>query len=746
MLDLASIIHLKSLKIEVYGLVQGVGFRPFIYNLAKKFKLNGEVFNDEEGVKIEIYGKEIDCDKFIQSIKKESPPLARIDDLKILTSKSKFDDFKIIASKQASKIAPILPDFAICDECKNEFFDITNRRYQHLFINCTNCGPRFSIIKSLPYDRKNTTMSKFKMCDKCKKEYEDPFDRRYHAQPIACKDCGPNVFLKDLNSNILARDIDAVLKIANALKNGKIVAIKGIGGFHLVCDATNSNTINTLRIRKNRPDKPFAIMCKNSKMASEFAKFSIEELEILNSNLKPIVLVQSLKNLPQNLALKLDKIGIFLPPTALHLSLFEYINFPIVATSANLSAEPIITSFEDIKSKLSQVVDLVLDNDRMIANPSDDSVVFALSKKIQWIRTSRGIKPRILRSKFAKKGCFLAIGAELKNQFAIYKDGIIFSSPYIGDLKNVATFDRFINLINMFIRIYDFKFDFVVADLHPHFLHTKYFEKLGLKIYKLSHHYAHILSVMFENNIKDFVLGISFDGTGYGTDNSIWGGEVFICNENECKRVAHFDNFYLIGGQKAIKNIYYLTYAIIKKYNINAKSFIEKIPKNTIKNLDKILENKTNLVKTSSLGRIFDAFACLVLGLDIISYDAQAAMELEALYDENLDITYEFKIDNGIINFSNPFKMALNDDKIVAATGFINGVAKLILDLAKQYKIPVVLGGGVFQNRALLNKIMLNFSSKNIISYLPKYEPANDGGIAMGQIYYGLNFLGYNIK
>ncbi|WP_163280479.1 carbamoyltransferase HypF [Campylobacter fetus] len=735
---------MKSLKIEIYGLVQGVGFRPFIYYLAKKFCIFGRVFNDCEGVKIQIYADDEACDKFCKAIFDELPALARIDDFKVTECNFKFDDFKILESKQTLKIAPILPDFAICDECKREFYDKTNRRFHHPFINCTNCGPRFSIIKSLPYDRKNTTMSSFKMCDECKNEYNDPDNRRYHAQPVSCKTCGPKVSFRNLDGTLLASDEEAIRLCANELKNGKIIAIKGIGGFHLVCDATNQKAISSLRQRKNRPDKPFAIMCKDIQMASLVAYINEFEKDALTSNIKPIILLKSKEVLPANLASNLKKIGIFLPPTSLHLLLFEYIDFPIIATSANISGEPIIIDFESISKKLLKVCDGTLDNDRDILNPSDDSIAFACGSYLSWLRTSRGIKPKIIRSKFDKKGCFLAIGSELKNQFAIYKDGLIFSSAYIGDLKNKATFDRFLIVLDMFVRTYEFKFEFVIADKHPHFLHTKHFAKQGFTIHKVQHHYAHILSVMLENDICDSVLGFGFDGTGYGDDARVWGGEVFICDEKSYERVAKFDDFDLIGGDNAIKNIYYLTYSILRKYNIDATKFYSKFEQNQLLNLDKVMKSGLNIIKTSSLGRIFDAFACLVLGINKVSYDAQAAMELETLYDDTIDISYDFCINDGIISYKEPFLRALRDSPDVAATGFINGIANLILELAELYKKPVVLGGGVFQNEALLKRVILNLNKNGIFFYLPKNEPVNDSGIAMGQIYFGLKFLGYN--
>lgn len=731
-------IPLKSLKIFIFGLVQGVGFRPFVYNLALNLGLKGEVWNDDRGVKINIYGEEKICNIFLKDLQNKLPALARIDEIKIENSDQIFDDFKIIPSKNDEKFAPILPDFAICNECKNEFYDEKNRRFHHPFINCTNCGPRFSIINSLPYDRKNTSMKEFKFCDDCLDEYQNPKNRRYHAQPVSCKTCGPRLYLKTPKNELLAKDEDAIKIIAKELKNGKIIAVKGIGGFHLICDASNLKAVSSLRIRKNRPLKPFAVMVKDSKMALKYAKFNEFELKTLDSITKPIVLAKDL-NILKNIAPNIGKIGIFIAPTALHLLLFEYINFPIIATSANISGEPIIKDFEILQNKLSGVFDLALDNDRVIINPSDDSLCFCLDQKNIFLRTSRGIKPNIFRSKNSKKGCFLALGSELKNQFAIYKDGLIITSPYIGDLGVIATFDRYLDLINKFKEIYNLKFDFLISDLHPDFSATKYFQKENIKIHKIQHHKAHVLSVMLENDINEDILGFAFDGTGYGENASIWGGEIFLGNNLELNRAYHFSEFKMIGGQKAIKKISHLTFAILEKYQIKAPKFYDKFTQFELKNL-KIAHEKAS-IQTSSLGRIFDAFASLVLGINEISFEAQAPMYLENFYDKNIKKAYEFKLVNNEIDFSDAFIKAQNDNPKIAASAFINGLANLILNLAKIHKRKVVLSGGVFANIALLEKTCELLEENNIKFYLPKNEPIGDGNIALGEINYGIRFL-----
>lgn len=724
--------------------------RPFIYNLALKYNLNGIVYNDDSGVKISICGSDENCKNFINEIKSSLPPLARIDKINILPNDEFFDNFEIVKSQSASKISPILPDFAICAQCESEFNDPLNPRFHHPFINCTHCGPRFSIIKSLPYDRANTTMSEFNMCEFCASEYENPTNRRFHTQPIACNNCGAEAFLKDLEGNILSHKENAFKECARLLENGKIIAIKGLGGFHLCCDATNESAIKSLRERKVRPHKPLAVMCKNLKMAQNIAELNKYEKSVLCSQLRPILLSKISpnfkKSLSQIIAPNMNKIGIFLAPTSLNLLLFHYFKRPIIATSANVSGEPIITNYNEICAKLSKICDFVLDHNREILNSSDDSVAFCANlagqNSLSFLRTSRGIMPKITPFKATNNAdkCILAIGAELKNHFAIYQNGMIFHSPYIGDLKNIATFKRFLSLLEMFKNTYKLCFDSVIADLHPHFLHSKHFEQNGFKIQKIQHHKAHIYSVMSENELPfdADVIGFAFDGTGYGEDTLIWGGEVFTNKKNGLERLYHFDDFALIGSQNSIKNIHFLAHAILRKYDIKAPWFYSCFDEKKIALMDAGL--KASKVRTTSLGRVFDAVSSLGLKLDDISYDAQGAMSLESFYDKSLDIYYDFSLNDDIISFKEVFKNIVNEMDIAKiATGFINGIAKLIAYIAKKHDKSVVLSGGCFLNKALLEKTCELLSAQNTSFYLPKELGAGDSAIATGQIYWALN-------
>lgn len=952
---------------------------------------------------------------FEQRLRSEAPPLCRIDriiraDINTQDFAQNFTDFKITQSKEGRKFNPILPDFAICDQCKKEFYDPQNPRFHYPFINCTDCGPRLSIITALPYDRANTTMREFEMCEFCRGEYTDPLTRRYHAEPISCPHCGPQLFLCGADGEILSSGEEAIARTAELLRRGQIGAIKGMGGFHIVCDATNERAVRMLRTLKKRPSKPFAIMCRDAAQAYRTASLSAEEEALIDCNVKPIVILkkrefvwrteagfaadfgtqnlkaqsknpispkfageqeesaqgqgsalQNLRNCaaqnfstqnigvcaeqgrlqsaqifsktarrnfacnasvagdsrsaanelehasgefdsqcaaknlsspqakgeaelryttnelnlqsaadsqdsrcvanepdsrfatdesisqnsaniqglrhaeyrldlqpaacepspqqtinsqgscsvqtcttdvrgayPDNMgdfvrlpasfsaifragmifiassvAPNLDKIGIFLANTGVHLLLFEYFARPIIATSANISGEPIIFKAEELREKLGGVISFYLDNDREILTPSDDSIAFlpqfearasapasktahssgkisaplpiytemknsaqnsilaqnsvinfadaqtltapqnfnensaaeinsdcetksaraasisnsasalnstnavnladaaksastansasytnhsaeadALDRAL-FLRTSRGMNPKIFPSKFRTKGTFLALGAELKNQFAIYKDGQIFISPYIGDLKNVATNERFFALLDMFVRAYELKFDAVIADLHPQFSHTRFFEQRGYPVVRYQHHFAHLVSNLAQNDLlfsgKKY-LGFCFDGTGYGTDGTIWGGEVMIFDPRGYRRVAKFDEIALIGGENAIKNIYKLALALVFKFNAKnaAREFLAKFSASEVANLEKIAPRA---VRSSSLGRLFDAFAAVICDLRAVSFDGEAGMQLENLYIQGYEQSYKFRLKKAGENF-----------------------------------------------------------------------------------------------
>ena len=721
-----------------------MGFRPFVYTLADKFKLVGEIYNDDEGVKLNFSGEEASFLAFEKELHENLPALARIDELHKFKIDQIYEKLEIIASKSATKQAPILPDYALCDDCLREFYDPTNPRYKYPFINCTNCGPRFSIIKALPYDRVNTTMNEFKMCKFCESEYKDPLNRRYHAEPISCPNCGPKLYLKDKFGKVLASENEAAKEAAKLINEGKILAIKGLGGFHLVCDATNEATVSELRARKHRPSKPFALMSKNLENAGKIAEISEAEARLLSSNLKPIVLLEAKNgsNIAKSVAPNLNKLGVMLAFSGIHLLLFDYLKHDIIATSANISGEVVIKDESELREKLGDVIDFYLDHDREIYSPSDDSIAFCVGDEVVFTRTSRGLNPNFIHTNFKQKGTFLALGAELKSSFCIYKDGLLMISPYIGDLKNVATFDRFKDIFTLFEKTYNLKIDKVVADLHPNFLNTKWAKDQGFELVHLQHHYAHLLSVIFENDLADKkYIGFCFDGTGYGEDGKIWGGEVFRLDKKNYERVYHFDEFSLFGGENSIKNIYLIAYSIILKYSLEdeAGKFLVNFDEKILANFKKMEQKGLNLVKTSSVGRIFDAFGAIICGLFHSSFEGESGMRLETLYDKNLDVCYKFSLNAGVICFKEAFKNALKDEPRVAATAFINGIANIIFEISKKEKMKILLSGGVFQNKTLLELIYKKFTKANLKFYINKKFCSNDSNVNLGQIYYFLS-------
>ncbi|EEC5844977.1 carbamoyltransferase HypF [Campylobacter coli] len=720
-------------KIKISGLVQGVGFRPLVYELALKSKLFGEVRNDGFGVEIILACTQKECQNFIENLKNHLPPLARIDQLIITQiSISNYENFSITPSLENTKSTPMLSDFALCKECKKEFFDEKNPRFLYPFITCTHCGPRFSIIKSLPYDRTHTSMQELLMCEFCKSEYEDPKNRRFHAQPISCPQCKIDVFLKNKKGEILAQDDEAFKTCAKLLKQGKILAIKGMGGFHLMCDAFNLEAIKELRLRKNRPKKPFALMCRDMSDAKELCFVDEEEEKLLGSILAPIVILKAKKAFSL-IAPDVDKLGIMLAYTPLHLLLFRYFDGVLVATSANLSGESIIKDEDNLLKKLGNVFDFYLDYAREIHNPSDDSIAQVVNGKTMFLRTSRGLNPTYLEIKSDKKGVFLALGSELKNEFVIFYENKLLISPYIGDLKSVDVHERFFSLLDFFKQSYDLSFDQILCDKHPNFSYTKEF----YNTYKIQHHYAHFCALYFEYE-KEFkkdekALGFIFDGTGYGDDGKIWGGEIFIGNLKQYERIAHFENFTLINSD--IKNIQNLALSLIWHYDLEdeAKIFLSKIPKIKLENLKKIHTHST--LQTSSLGRIIDAFGSIVFNMEKISYEAQIGLMCEAFYDENLDFSYELFSKDGEINFKELIEGALKDEKTKAITGMFNALANFIIDFSKDYDLKVLLSGGVFQNKTLLEIL----KAKNFDFFIPLKYPCNDSSIALGQMVHFLN-------
>jgi len=679
------------MKLKISGIVQGVGFRPYIYKIAKKLNLKGYVLNNGSGVEIEIVGE--NENKFLDELLSNLPPLARIDNIKKYPSLSNnYDEFIIQNSITTTKSVSISPDIAICEDCINDLNNPNNKRYNYPFINCTNCGPRYTIIKTLPYDRKNTSMAEFEMCNSCKEEYENPESRFFHAQPISCE----KSTLK-LNHSIL--------KIVNKIKEGKIVAIKGMGGFHLVCDATNSQTINTLRERKNRPTKPFAMMFKGLKTIQNYCELTTKDIELITSKEKPIVIVKKKKEL-KYIADEIDRYGVFLPYTPIHYLLFQNIDFPLVMTSANISGEPIIRDIEELKEKLGDVVDDILDYNRKIINSCDDSVVMAINETKITLRSARGYAPHNFYIEKKLKPKILAVGANQKSTISLAFDNKIITSPHIGDLSTIDSVEYFDEMIRRFRNFYDFKEDIIVCDKHPTYESTKWAKQQNKEVVEIQHHYAHLLSCMFEHNLKGDFLCFCFDGTGYGDDGNIWGGEVFVANDKEYKRIYHFDYFKMIGGEKAVKN-----------------------PKNMAINLQTKKFDKLPAPLTSSVGRLFDIVGYLGGFIETNSYEGESGMKIESFYDEKIIDNYHFKLNDGIIDFM-PMIENLDNDKTLIASKFLNSLVDVIKRISEEIDLPIILSGGVFQNKTLLKQIL----KLNKKIYFNQNIPINDGGISIGQI------------
>ena len=742
-------------KIFIEGIVQGVGFRPFIYKLAKKFGYKGYVLNNGEGVEIDIEGEDINA--FIEAIYENLPPLAKIDKLSIKNLPPKnYKTFEIKHSKNTSKTTFISPDIAICEDCLKEMFDKNDRRFLYPFINCTNCGPRYTIIENIPYDRKNTSMKKFKMCEKCEKEYTNPLDRRFHAEPVSCFECGPILGLKckeedgkwkTKEAGSREQVIGVFEKIAKFLKDGKIGAIKGLGGFHLVCDATNEEAVQELRRRKRRPLKPFAMMFKNIEMIEKYCYVNDFEKEMILSKEKPIVVVKKKKELP-SIADNLDRFGVFLPYTPVHYLLFEYIDFPIVATSANISNEPIIRSFEELKEKLGNVIDFALDYNREIVNACDDSVITTVKDKILTYRLSRGYAPKSFSINKKLKPNILAVGPNQKSTISLAFNDKVILSPHIGDLLSIDAVEYFERTINTFKRLYSFKPDIIIGDKHPYYESTKWAKAQNLPFYQIQHHYAHILSTMFEFNLKGDFLAFSFDGTGYGDDGAIWGGEVFIANEKAFKRIYHFKYFSLVGGEKAVKNPSLMAVNLLKNIDENlAKNFKEY---NLIKNL------KDNFTKTSSLGRIFDIVAFLGGFIQKNEYEGYSGMVIEKFYNGEwrewdpqkiarffrvqMENEKLWNIEGEEIDISELIRFIVKNrgNFELISSVFLNTLADIVVSISNQFNLDVILSGGVFQNKTLM-EIILEKINKKI--YFNQNTPINDGGISLGQVMWGINNL-----
>lgn len=758
----------KRFFITVSGIVQGVGFRPFVYNLANSCNLKGWVNNNSEGVYIDVEGEEEDLCNFTCYLKNNPPPLSHIENIvvenKTLVNYMQFDIKESEANN--SSITLISPDIALCDECRVEILDPKNRRYGYPFTNCTNCGPRFSIIKSIPYDRDKTTMKNFKMCSSCSQEYKDPSNRRFHAQPNACKDCGPHIWITDsLGNNVKTNyetakfdgqgSIEIIKWAVSKLKEGKIFAIKGLTGFHLCCSAENEYAIRLLRERKKRPHKPLAVMMKNIDTVKRYCEVNKLEENLLSGIKKPIVLLNKKQEflLPEILAPNQKTLGVMLPYTPLHELIFNEDVKVLIMTSANYYGLPLEYDNKMAVEHLSDIADYFLMHDRDIYIPVDDSVVRVIDNEERIIRRARGYAPSPVTYDGIEE--ILACGPNMKNTFSIGKDNFVFLSQHNGDLENLETMEHFKRNIEHFKTFFSFSPKYIALDMHPGYVSTQYSDEYDLTKIEVQHHHAHIASCMAENKIRNKVIGVSYDGTGYGTDGRIWGGEFLLCDLMSFNRLAHLDYVKLPGGEKAIKEPWRTAVSYIYKAyqdglileNQYRKMLIDLYGEESMKIVE-ILKRGINSPETSSMGRFFDAVSSILNINQKVTYEGQASIELEAAIEGNTDDFYTNVIEKKdgcfIINTSNIIVSILKDKDLgipisSISTKFHNTVVnftyELCIGIRNQLSInDVVLSGGVFQNSYLLEKL-INVLRKNKFNvYSHKQIPSNDGGISLGQI------------
>lgn len=751
-------LSLERLRIRVYGIVQGVGFRPFVYKEAVALELAGFVCNDANGVIIEAEGPKERLETLTKRLVSHAPLLARIDHIETKKIAKRGEKrFQICKTLQGGVChTAISPDIAVCDACLAQMRNPADRRYEYYLINCTDCGPRYTITTSIPYDRPNTSMASFKMCKECAHEYADWLDRRYHAQPISCFSCGPQLTLYNGKLRPLAIKAAAIDRCAAIIQEGGIVALKGLGGFHLMCDATNEEAVVLLRLRKQRAHKPFAVMFPDITAIKRHTHLDAAEERLILSKEKPIVLVDKAQDcgIAPSVAPANARLGVFLPYTPLHYLLFDRIKLPLVATSANLSDEPIIQDARELSAKLGHVVDAILDHDRAIINGCDDSVMQVAAGKPITLRMARGFAPRTMKLPFSSPQKILAVGANQKNTIALVQGDTLILSPHIGDLVSLEAFGYFERTIETFKRLYGFEPDLIACDAHLHYESAKWARSQNDKpIIQVQHHYAHILACMAEHRLEGRVLGFAFDGTGYGEDGTIWGGEVLLADNKGYKRLSHLQTFRLIGGEAAVREPRRIALALLFEcYSLKEVlaldlATVKAFDSMQIKNLYRMLLNGTNAPLCSSAGRLFDGFASLCGLLQKSSFEGQSGLMMEALYDKTTIEPLPFILDENLIDWRPALRAAVEALQAGATPGtivsrFMATIMHMIASTAQSFPdYPVVLGGGVFQNRIVTAWLLEHFRHIGHPCYIQHDTPVNDGGIALGQTWAALGHL-----
>ncbi len=756
-------------RFVVRGQVQGVGFRPFVFRLAKGFGLTGYVKNHYEGVEIVVEGEGEAVEDFACALSTKYPPMARIIGIEReeIVGKDVFEGFTIERSEIGERHEVLIsPDIATCTDCLKELFDPGDRRFLFPFINCTNCGPRFTITRSIPYDRGVTSMACFEMCGECREEYEDPLDRRFHAQPNCCHLCGPEVWLQDRKGRVIDRGVKAIEYAASYLSQGKILAIKGLGGFHISCCADSEEVIALLRRLKMRPSKPLAIMAACIEDLRGLVSFSDEEKGHLEGHIRPIVLLKRAPSspLPSNIAPDTDEIGVMLPYTPLHHVLFYFLKkylpphrLPLlIMTSGNRASEPICIGNREAVERLEGLVSFFLLHNRDILIRCDDSVVRVKKGRLFFYRRARGFVPSPI-SLSKRFPCVLAVGAELKNTICLIKGAHAFVSQYIGDLKNLNTYEYFQETIQHYQKILKVSPRAICADMHPDYLSTRFAMEQGKEVIRVQHHHAHILATMADRGIEAPVIGLALDGVGLGTDGTVWGGEVlFVEKDLSFKRLAHLYPVRMPGGDVASVEIWRMALSYLLEIGGDVDKFIHEVQPRRGDVILEMVRKGVNSPITTSCGRLFDAVSSLLGIKRVVTYEGEGAVALEHIQDRGVDSSYPMGIcaqSGGYVMDSREIVAAVVEDigkgekPSVISRRFHLGLAASLAQTA--YLISrdvgikkVVGGGGVFQNMALVEALEREMTKRGMELVLPSHLSPNDESISLGQAYLGVHRLG----
>ncbi|MFQ2442881.1 carbamoyltransferase HypF [Aeromonas caviae] len=772
-------------EFHIDGIVQGVGFRPFVYGLALRHSLAGYVLNDANGVTIGAEGSPEQLAAFARELRELAPPLSRIDHFSerelLLAYDPDYDgQFRIKASQQQSAATvAISPDQGMCEACANDVANPADRHHHYPFTNCTHCGPRYTIIRRLPYDRPHTAMVGFAMCPRCAAAYENPLDRRYHAQPVSCPECGPHLSWRSGNGEALAEREDALHAAALALQAGALIAVKGMGGYHLICDARSESAVAWLRELKRRARKPLAVMMGSLAEARLHVTGSEDEWQLLASQARPITLLRKRINddrlseirqptapLAEGIAPGIPYLGVMLPYTPLHQLLLDACAMPLVATSANGRGSPILIECEAVVRELGSEIDGILDHNRPILHPCDDSLVQWTGGRRQTLRLARGYAPCTPSLKEAVKVPLLAVGAQQKNQLALAFGRQRIYSPYIGDLHSLPMQNHFEQTLATFRDLYDLNPEVLVSDRHPGYLSHQwaksYCQELGTTHLEVLHHHAHLLAVMAEHDITGPVLGVAFDGTGLGDDGTLWGGELLLADVKGFERVAHLQPFKLVGGEAAIREpVRQLLGLLFESYSVEQIRaldipLINKLPPERLSNLHQLWQLGRNAPYTSSIGRLFDAVAALLGVIDTPDYEGEAGLLLEAaalqLAPDEQPFPLAFDLSQSAegplqIEWAELLRTLVSErcqgtSTASLAAGFIRAISNLVVALAERFPgYPVALGGGVFQNRVLMDQLVpaLEAAGRQVLT--SETLPLNDGGIAAGQLWFAIHHL-----